>query len=1258
MDPLSGASVASKIVPLAVSEQRKLARRNEVQNLFKDLPKALKSDHRVPSQHKREVLKAVRGLRVNPKVGSCLKSLLEGDSSVLPALEHIASERLLFAAEVDDRAVVVAFMEAVRAHVIPSKRDVTGALGTIYRQQLGHGEKLGEISEQIKRSTQDSSAERQAGEHRLIEEIRAVRGHSAGAFDLITGGRAFSPQTPRVLKELGRVDRTIAQQVGQVLAEGAGPGLAGWASEQLASLRARGVVVTAHVGRLLMAEDQFAAAESVFCAAAEDDKEDATRQWVRAANAAFLRGDGERGEELLDHARGGGDPSHPALVLAEIQRGDFSPAEALERLEGVESVTDADALGIAAAVAQERLIDGELDEADRALADAEKIDRGEPRLRELRGIWRLHRANAAIVSDRDVDHDDLVIAEQDFLDLREDMRRRARPGDSAAMLSRAIDAAILSRRPDRAGELLDMASEQERRSPSGVGLARQAVLCGREQMALELLGGRTDSELARVVAASIEIDSPSEQTRERAVEALDRLLFSEDDDIRAEAALARAVACMLAGHPASWSQRAQEILAERDSAAAEIMRARAHLARGEFEEAERLLRRHSDKLEALSALVDAAGMRGDYERALQRSETLVRTNHSPAVRFQHAQLLKATKRFDLALRELSELARTSDDQLPDQREAAFRLAVEVAQTLGRYPEMEELCSDALAAGGQDEAFHWARASARFMLSRHAEALADLDAAGVEASTLLHAELLGRILYQAASLQEALRRNVELSARFGRPERLEALLIFFSARAKELDEETAAAISETIETFPDRFPDSVMVISREIPQSEEGIREFLAELAPPADDDREVVDQIRRGELVSAALAAVHGRSVSELWAGMRMLPVSYGDQVLSELERDEAREALGGPAVLDPTSLSVLALFGNEMQDAVLKALPGSLIAQSTLADADRGAHPINDPLAATGTVIRDPGSGEARFVARDERGAKAAAARQADHLKLARGLAVEPDALPDSEDQMERALADDEQKINPALRTWAATLTVAARRQLPVLSDDRRVRLSVRSMGIPSFGTLALLRALVDAGDLEEGVLAVAREKLLRSGAVGLHPSGGELSTLARELDFEPAVHLYQLLADPSFWTPDPVGGWGAANTLLHAVWEAAPEKLAPWVARIIDAAKQATPQMQIDLLCFGLLASAWGWTTASPHINRAFLQALIEAIRMIPVHLGQRLDDDPVEFALVRYGIISAAAPRAERAMFALRAIAQLKPADQIRALSRLWD
>ncbi|MGO9490382.1 MAG: PIN domain-containing protein [Solirubrobacteraceae bacterium] len=1255
MDPITGASTGAKALPPLVRELRKLRRRDEVRNIFGAVAKMLASDYRVPAEHRREVMRRVRGLPLDPTLGGALRALLEGDSSVLAGIEARASELLRFGEEVDDRAVVRAFMQAVRASVIEARRDVPAALSTIYREQLTGTEMLGEVSRRL----EEGAGEAQQSEQRIIEAIQSqARPGGSAALSLITGAATLAPQTPKVLRELGEHDSAMAEEAVTVLAQSGGHGLASWAEQSTARLRGRGAQTVSDLGRLLMAENRFAAAERLFVIAAEDDAEDPARQWVRAANAALQDGREARSRELLETARGLAPHTHPAIALADVQWQGLSPNAVLERLRGVQPLIDADVLGLASARAQVALRKEDLEGAGRALEEAERVDAEEQRVRELRALWHLQRAHARMLAGSEPDPADLSAGERGFVSLREEMRRRERPDESGGMLSRAVEVRLVARRISDATELLQQASESERRGKAGLALARQALLCGQSELALELIGAAPATEESSVIEASVNVTSDDPELRRQALETLDGLLFSADEEVRAEAALARTAACLDQEEPAQWSERAGEILAERDGAAAAILRARAHLARHEFEAAEAILRRYAECPEGLNALIDSAAMQGDFQTALKRSDLRMRRRPDAEASYQHARLLQGAGREAEALEEFAKVAGAREALLPGQREDAFMQALGLAQRLERFREMQELAQEALEQGLDGDDLHWARALARFMLSRHAEALKDLDAAGVQAATLPQAELLSRILYQVAEPAEALRRSAVLSARFGRPEGLEALLIVMSPRAEQLDPQTEMAVREAFETFAARFPNSKRIIQRELPGTEEGIRQLLAEMAPAGDRDREIMASVRDGSTVTAVLAAVHGRSLSELWAALTMLPLGYGEATLDALGLQDARRALASPAVLDPSSLSVLALLGEDASQAVLRALPGAQIPQATLQDADRGVNPMNDPRAPAGAVVRDPRSGEPVVIANDPEESERRAARQREHLRLAQALEVEPDAQAGGEHELERALLAGEPPMDAALRTWAATVTLAGRGRLAVLSDDRRVRLYARAEGLPSFGTLALLRSLMEAGDISEELFHGARAALLGAGGVGLHPDGQELAGLVRGERWEPSRSLYTLLSDPSFWEPDGIAAWGAAGVLLTAVQEEAPERLGTWVARLVDAAKQANLNLNLDVLCFGLLATVWGWTTASQQVDRQLLQAVIEALRGLPAHLGEGPRVDPVVYALARFANISERAPRAQRAFFALRAIALLRISDQLTALDLLWE
>ena len=287
------------MAPLAAKELRKLRRRNEVRNLFDDAVRQVRSDHRVPASEKKAVLKRIRALRVDPTVGGCLKRALDGDSSVLPQLETRVAELLQFGHGVDDREIVLAFMDSVDGNVITARRNDRRALATIYRSQedgFGGMEQLLGEAVQAGRSAEEAAREGNSSGSMASHQI-AGEPVSSSAFAFITSGRSLSSETPELLRELGEISQALASEVAGRLAEGGGRSLTAWASEHRGRVDPIGAEANSVIGRILMSEGAFAAARERFSASAATDEADPARQLVRASNAARAAGQDDEASE-------------------------------------------------------------------------------------------------------------------------------------------------------------------------------------------------------------------------------------------------------------------------------------------------------------------------------------------------------------------------------------------------------------------------------------------------------------------------------------------------------------------------------------------------------------------------------------------------------------------------------------------------------------------------------------------------------------------------------------------------------------------------------------------------------------------------------------------------------------------------------------------------------------------------------------------------------------------------------------------------
>lgn len=332
-------SSAFTVAKLTGKELMKLRRRNEVKRLLSQTVKRLKSDHRIPPSAQKVVKEKIKSLPVDPLAGGLLKALLDGYRTALPPLEERVTQLLEFGEDVDARVVVLAFMETAEQELLPAKRDERSALGVIYRENV---DSHTEMADQLERALEQGQALIEQGQDQLsvaseTQAQVAVIGHElaarsqTSALSVLTRRTALGRQVPELLSKLEEVDREIAEEVAGRIGSGGGASLAAWAQVNVVRLAAKPAEI---VGRLLLSEARYAEAQECFLRAAELDPEDPVRQLVRAANSAHAADRLAEAAEILGRARDR-DRDHPAVVIAELRHGDFTPEKTLERLAKV-----------------------------------------------------------------------------------------------------------------------------------------------------------------------------------------------------------------------------------------------------------------------------------------------------------------------------------------------------------------------------------------------------------------------------------------------------------------------------------------------------------------------------------------------------------------------------------------------------------------------------------------------------------------------------------------------------------------------------------------------------------------------------------------------------------------------------------------------------------------------------------------------------------------------------------------------------------
>jgi predicted nucleic acid-binding protein len=375
---------------------------------------------------------------------------------------------------------------------------------------------------------------------------------------------------------------------------------------------------------------------------------------------------------------------------------------------------------------------------------------------------------------------------------------------------------------------------------------------------------------------------------------------------------------------------------------------------------------------------------------------------------------------------------------------------------------------------------------------------------------------------------------------------------------------------------------------------------------------------------------------------------SYQDSLLNSLERESAEAAVGRAAVWDPVAVAVVAILPRPIGEKIRLALPASVVAQAALDDVSRTGE---DPAAGRSeySVIGfDPETDRGWIHEYDAEDVERQRAESIRAVEITRTLNVRPDVEPAKPSALDQFLLDEDRE--PAFATWPATLAIAERDQLPLYSDDRFVRAHARRAGIQSFGTLALVDALSEAGHLSSDKRQQVRELLLARGAHGVAFTLDELLREARAADWSLTPSLAFALTDPTNWGQSVAETFRLWSAFLRAAFDEAQEdEFRMWVLRFLDAARIGLEPRGYGFVARLLLMVAWEPFTPE---RRPFLHALIRELRAARSVFGW-FADPLAEAARDLSAVISQGEEKPVRALLAQALLQDVPFEDQLMLL-----
>ncbi|MHC3475297.1 DUF4365 domain-containing protein [Streptomyces sp. 7R007] len=364
----------------------------------------------------------------------------------------------------------------------------------------------------------------------------------------------------------------------------------------------------------------------------------------------------------------------------------------------------------------------------------------------------------------------------------------------------------------------------------------------------------------------------------------------------------------------------------------------------------------------------------------------------------------------------------------------------------------------------------------------------------------------------------------------------------------------------------------------------GPREPLLEAAAHA---------VRVGALTTGMLAWAAGRPVAlaVIHRAAGLIPACTLDPQSVAAEVQAAHDALNRTAVLDPSTLALTTLLSGRFDQlrAVFSSTP---VPRPVFDDIIKTRYALDETLRASGQL----GVHGGRFIM-----TKYSDEDRTEHRRQAAAFSqiipvLQPVDVPDLTGIRRRFDLQDVPDQETA--AWLSAAQHALDTGTALWCDDAALRELLRAVGIPTFGTVALLRLLTDHSDYPEFTHERYRHDLrtlLKSYVVDLPVTTEEITELAEAQDWRPTAAAASF-SRPHFWTIQPLRPRWAH--LAEKVWENAPDQLAGWLHRAIAGITALLTPQEMLTAAVELTAETLLATGVGPEPARALQPAALNAL------------------------------------------------------------
>ncbi|MGW4561010.1 phosphorylase family protein [Streptomyces sp. NPDC004561] len=641
-----------------------------------------------------------------------------------------------------------------------------------------------------------------------------------------------------------------------------------------------------------------------------------------------------------------------------------------------------------------------------------------------------------------------------------------------------------------------------------------------------------------------------------------------------------------------------------DTEIADLTRAQSLLRVGDVAQAQILARRYPDSERALQIRGTCLLRQGDIAGAVGALERFAEQhNHDERHRLSAALLAHTHGMLDDAERLATRLT-SSDDAF--RRRTAREILLDTAARREAWTEVlaetrRLLADDEIAeADPNHEAsrinYRWASVHALHQLRRMDEAYQVIRSdPRLKPTNRNQARLLASVLRTIApsitqadtdiTQEEVLSAATEAAQAFPDDEELVATAVmtgFAMPAASDNNYRLMAKARDLHQAFFERFPDSNLIEQVPVDDTLDGLKTFLrTRIAPTADAAAQMESDAAAGQLPISVVAGAFGHSYADALIRniVRCYVVRAREVGISSQEIDAARQARNATVVVDTSALFLSpTVLGDATQ--LREHFEQLLVTAAQRDDILQARSSLS--VRSSGWLGWDSYTQRPVFTEYSEKVTQRWADRAATLAAALGGCDVVPvDPPSDHEDARHRV--------------WSSPIRLARERGVSLVADDAVLRAVARSEGVPAFGSLQLLEALVQDGALPTDAIRQAHRRLMELPAAEL-PVLDQLHQIAREDDWKPSSYAAFLLTRASTWQPV-ASGWFKYKKVIEDLPGKDPELAAEWCLAALSGLRQVTAAETLPTLAGALIA----WTLFETHGGTALPRLLENAQRMV---------------------------------------------------------